>query len=331
MCRGPSREPPILAFDVTPLASLECFPTFLSSYQNPTSPSQVLPLPQSLGPPPTSCTPHVHSACPHLHFLLAKQGHPALLASWSHWEGRGDDGQCRSCVCARHCSRCYACLHSLSSQQAPEKHIIISALQIRKQMHGDTQLKSSRARTWTQAVRPLSSPYWKKCYRNSRTIFSQTLLPQAFLQSTPQSTLSDQTLESTRLTLPWGAGPRITQPWDSSFPTNLPEPPAFLSTPPKHTSHLWLRNPGLQSGREARRAWGRTGSALCWPASGLGAEGWSRTVMYSHLLRGASLIANRIRFPYQALFFYLPSPAHHPPPASQPCPPCVLQLPQLIL
>lgn len=54
--------------------------------------------------------------------------------------------------------------------------------------------------------------------------------------------------------------------------------------------------------------------ALCWPASGLGAEGWSRAVMYSHLLREASLIANRIRFPDQAPVLLPPLPSSPPSP-----------------
>lgn len=92
--RGPSQEPPILAFDVTPLAAPGMLPHFSFFLSKSYLSSQVLPLPQSLSPPrphTTSCTPQVHSACPRLHSLLAKQGHLTLLALWGHWEGRGGE------------------------------------------------------------------------------------------------------------------------------------------------------------------------------------------------------------------------------------------------
>lgn len=142
------------------------------------------------------------------------------------------------------------------------------------QMHRDTQLASSRARTQTQAVRlsvcladhtklPQSSLPMRRCCANSRKLFSQTLLPPDIPSSTPQTAFSDQTPESTRLTLRCRSQDYLTQPWDSSPPTNPSEAlasPSMLS--PKYTSCLWPRNPsrswwcqaeGCRGGREVRK------------------------------------------------------------------------------
>lgn len=176
--------------------------------------SQVLPLPQSLSPPrphTTSCTPQVHSACPRLHSLLAKQGHLALLALWGHWEGRGGEmtGNAAA-LCARHRSRRWACIHSLSSQQASEKHTIISPLQMWKQMRGDTAKEQQGQSLDTGSQAPEQSVLGKNAVRTQGQCFPKRCCPRPSFSPPPQSALSDQTPERTRLTLPWGAGPRIT-------------------------------------------------------------------------------------------------------------------------